>query len=54
MKRINPFFAIAGLILVLGIVGRCDSEQAQAEEDQYCQFVKEGTWPNFKNIDCGE
>ena len=39
--------------VLLGMVGSFDYQDAQANEQIYCEMVKEGTWPAYdKAIDC--
>ena len=44
------FLVIA--LLVLGIVGNADFEDAQAEHQLYCEFVfgENPIWPDYNNI----
>ena len=45
--------ALAALIVVLGLVGTADLEDAQRDEALYCKFVADGTWPAYNSeIDC--
>ena len=45
--------ALAALIVVLGLVGTADLEDAQRDEALYCLFVADGTWPAYNSeIDC--
>jgi hypothetical protein len=47
--------ALVGLLVVLGLVGTADLEDAQRQADQYCQFVADGTWPPYNpDINCEE
>jgi hypothetical protein len=35
--------------VMLMYVGQADYEAEQAEEETYCQMVKEGFWPDYQN-----
>ena len=35
------------------IVGTLDYEDEAAEMTRYCEMVGSGSWPNYKNLDCG-
>lgn len=37
-------------VLLFGVVGRMDYEDAVAEEALYCSNVKNGTWPDYEGI----
>ena len=43
------------MALILGVVGSMTMEDEQKEQDQYCQMVKEGLWPEFRGgeVNCG-
>ena len=36
------------MALILGVVGSMTMDDEQKEQDQYCQMVKEGLWPEFR------
>lgn len=36
------------MALILGFVGSMTMDDEQKEQDQYCQMVKEGLWPEFR------
>tara|TARA_R110000803_G_scaffold21423_1_gene53981 strand:- start:12 stop:254 length:243 start_codon:yes stop_codon:yes gene_type:complete len=47
--------ALVGLLVVLGLVGTADLEDAQRDEALYCEFVADGTWPAYNSeIDCNK
>jgi hypothetical protein len=46
--------ALLALLLMLGVAGRLDFEEAMAQEAHYCEMVQSGAWPEFKNINCGD
>lgn len=35
-------------VMMLGIVGRMDAEDAQLDVDHYCEMVKAGHWPDYQ------
>ena len=37
------------MALILGVVGSMTMDDEQKEQDQYCQMVKEGLWPEFRD-----
>jgi len=52
MKR---YKALAAFLIMASIalwVSNDDYKIAKAEAEQYCQHVKDGSHPNFKNIEC--
>ncbi len=36
------------------LIDHGDYQEAQNQAEFYCQMVNEGTWPNYKDIDCEE
>jgi hypothetical protein len=41
--------ALAFLVCtLLGIVGSMDARDAQAAQDQYCDMVASGSWPDYR------
>lgn len=44
--------AVLGVLLGLGFacIGGQDYQQAKNDEAEYCVNVKNGVWPDFKNI----
>lgn len=36
------------MALILGVVGSMTMDDEQKEQDQYCQMIKEGLWPEFR------
>ena len=47
--------ALVGLLVVLGLVGTADLEDAQRDEALYCEFVADGTWPAYNpEINCNK
>ena len=36
------------LLALYGIVGAMDAEDAQAEQEHYCEMVKAGYWPDYQ------
>ncbi len=52
MKNI---LALAAIVAAFGFAGSMDLEDAQAEQDRYCEFVADGTWPDYKpEINCSK
>lgn len=46
----NPTFWYIGLILlIMGMVGSMDYEDAVLHQKHYCKMVEEGAWPDYKN-----
>lgn len=39
---------IIGFILLLGIVGKMDADDAEMQADQYCDMVYRGLWPDYQ------
>lgn len=48
MSRYRIAAIVAALFLLLGIVGRMDADDAKLQQDQYCDMVKAGYWPDFQ------
>jgi hypothetical protein len=47
--------AVAALVAALGVAGNFDFEEAQQQQDRYCEFVADGTWPPYNSsINCEE
>ena len=44
MKTVAALLALLGLF---GLAGAMDYEDQQAEQERYCEMVKEGFWPDF-------
>ena len=58
MKSYYTYLAIAGLLLVFGLVGRADYQEAIAQEERYCDMIAiydetngESGWPAYDG-DC--
>lgn len=49
MKAKHFGFAVA-LLVLLGIVGHFDYEDAAQQEVSYCENVKSGLWPDYEGI----
>ena len=45
MKMIAVLLALLGLF---GLAGAMDYEDQQAEQENYCDMVKAGYWPDFQ------
>ena len=46
--------AIAVIIAAYSYSGGSDFEEEQAAEKYYCEMVFDGTWPNYRAIDCSK
>jgi len=52
MKNI---LALAAIVAAFGFAGSMDLEDAQGQQDRYCEFVADGTWPDYKpEINCSK
>lgn len=40
--------ALAFVLILFGIVGGMDAEDAEASAEHYCQMVKDGVWPDYQ------
>lgn len=47
-------YSVGIIFAILAIAGSLDLKEAQDQAEHYCQMVNEGTWPNYKDIDCGD
>lgn len=45
-------YSIAIIFCIVIIAGSLDRQEAKYQAEHYCQMVNEGTWPNYKDIDC--
>ena len=56
MKNETQRLLLAAIImaLVMGIVGSMVMEDEQKAQEQYCQMVADGLWPDYRDgeIDC--
>ena len=52
----RPMFAVAGILsgIAIGFVMNLTYDDAVTQEVLYCEMVAEGTWPNYKNLECAE
>lgn len=48
MSRYRMAAIAAALVLLMGLVGRMDYEDQQAQAALYCDMVKAGYWPDFQ------
>lgn len=46
--RIKVAIGLLALVLLMGVVGRMDYEDAQLEEALYCDNVRNGVWPDYE------
>ena len=47
-------FSVGIIIATTLIAGSLDRQEAQDQAEFYCEMVNEGTWPNYKEIDCSD
>ena len=45
MKTVAALLALLGLF---GLAGAMDYEDQQAEQEHYCEMVREGLWPDYR------
>lgn len=45
MKTVAALLALLGLF---GLAGAMDYEDQQAEQENYCEMVREGLWPDYR------
>lgn len=45
--KIKGVLVIFGLLLLLGVVGRMDADEAERQAEEYCYNVKSGIWPDY-------
>ena len=54
-NAISIWVGVLSLLLVLGVVGRGDYDDAVAAERHYCEMVKGKVWPAYNpNVNCEE
>lgn len=47
----RPFFWCPALILlVMGLVGSMDFDDARHHQSRYCKMVAEGAWPDYDKV----
>ena len=47
--------AVSVLVILVCLVSSMDYQDETAEEIHYCQMVKEGNWPDFKDsVNCND
>ena len=45
--------ALAAIVAAFGFAGSMDLQDAQGQQDRYCEYVADGTWPDYKpEINC--
>ena len=49
--KIRYVLALSVTVLLFGVVGNADYEDALAEEAFYIEMVCEGKWPDYKNLE---
>ena len=54
LKRYQVILGLLGLVIVMGIVGQSDFEEAERQEAEYCEMVKlwkqtkgQAGWPAY-------
>lgn len=50
MNRTQTLLALVAVLLLLGLTGHMDYEDAKAEEANYCEMVKAGHWPDYRGM----
>ena len=48
MNRTQTLLALVAVLLLLGLMGHMDYEDAKAEEANYCEMVKAKLWPDYR------
>lgn len=48
MQKLKTAAALVVVLVLLGIVGAMDAEDAQRDADNYCEMVKAGHWPDYQ------
>lgn len=48
MNRTQTLLALVAVLLLLGLMGHMDYEDAKAEEVNYCEMVKAKLWPDYR------
>jgi hypothetical protein len=52
MKNI---LALAAIVAAFGFAGSMDLQDAQGQQDRYCEYVADGTWPDYNpEINCSK
>ena len=51
MNKLLVIYSIS-IVIFIGIVSHMSCQDELDFYDQYCDMVIQGTWPNYKNIDC--
>lgn len=52
MLRNPTFWYIVLILLIMGMVGSMDYEDAVLNQNHYCKMVAEGTWPDYNGLGC--
>lgn len=52
MLRNPTFWYIVLILLIMGMVGSMDYEDAVLNQKHYCKMVAEGTWPDYNELGC--
>lgn len=50
MLQLRYWMLALMLVVLFGVVGQADYENAQDDAAQYCENVKSGLWPDFNNF----
>lgn len=46
--RMKVVVGLLALVLLMGIVGHFDAEEAERQAEEYCHNVKSGIWPDYE------
>lgn len=41
---------VFAIVAVLGVMGAVDQQAAEAEQEAYCENVKAGIWPDYRDL----
>lgn len=50
MKYIIGIIILFVFLLILSLAGQADYDEAQRQDQEYCDMVAKGVWPDYKNI----
>ena len=53
--KIRYLLVLVGLSVGIGVAGTFDVEEEVHQQNQYCQMVKDGAWPDYQqtyNSEC--
>ena len=52
MTTKQTILVLGAFILAFGLLGEGDYQDAVAADAEYCDNVRNGVWPNYKNLEC--